>query len=70
MSIETHTTGTDPEVLADLDALMRALAQGIPPDPELVRRVEERADRAIERWEQKGIQVDVDQLLRDTRDEA
>ena len=42
---ETEPAGTDPQVLADLDAVMKRILDGTPVDPETSRRIEERADR-------------------------
>ncbi len=42
---ETEPVGTDPQVLADLDAVMKRIIDGTPVDPETSRRIEERADR-------------------------
>jgi hypothetical protein len=70
MAAETKTAGADPEVLADLDRLMRNLADKTPPDRELCRRVEERADRVIEELREKHILIDIEKLLHDARDES
>ena len=49
MSIaETEAAGIDPQVLADLDAVMKQIIDGTPVDPETSRRIEERADRITE----------------------
>ena len=49
MSIaETEPAGIDPQVLADLDAVMKRIIDGTPVDPETSRRIEERADRITE----------------------
>jgi len=49
MSIaETEAAGIDPQVLADLDAVMKRIIDGTPVDPETSRRIEERADRITE----------------------
>ena len=45
---ETQPAGTDPQVLADLDAVMKRMIDGTPVDPETSRRIEERADRITE----------------------
>ena len=45
---ETQPAGTDPQVLADLDAVMKRIIDGTPVDPETSRRIEERADRITE----------------------
>ena len=61
-------TATSSKALADLDALLKNL--GHPQDPDLVRRVEARADEIRERvFREKGfLNVAVD-LVRETRDE-
>jgi hypothetical protein len=45
---ETQPTGIDPQVLADLDAVLKRIMDGTPVDPETSRRIEERADRITE----------------------
>jgi hypothetical protein len=45
---ETEPSGIDPQVLADLDAVMKRIIDGTPVDPETSRRIEERADRITE----------------------
>lgn len=40
-----ETTGTDPQVLADLEAVLKRIADGTPLDAETSRRIEERAAR-------------------------
>ena len=42
---ETEAAGIDPQVLADLNAVMKRIIDGTPVDPETSRRIEERADR-------------------------
>jgi hypothetical protein len=42
---ETEPAGTEAQVLADLDAVMKRMIDGTPVDPETSRRIEERADR-------------------------
>jgi hypothetical protein len=44
---ETKPTGIDPEVLADLDAVMKRITDGTPVDAQTSRRIEERADRIL-----------------------
>ena len=46
---ETDPVGTDLQVLADLDAVMKRIIDGTPVDPETSRRIEERADLITER---------------------
>ena len=66
MATETTTTGVDPEVLADIDTLMRHLADNTPVDPELARRVRERSNRRTEELRKKP-PIDIEKLLRDSR---
>ena len=42
---ETELLGIDPQVLADLDAVIKRIVDGTPVDAETSRRIEERADR-------------------------
>jgi hypothetical protein len=56
MSTERAITGIPADTLADLEAVAAAVAAGRKPDPELARRVRERARRSTE-------------LIRQTRDE-
>lgn len=68
--MKTVQAGIDPQVQADHDAIMRHVIEGTPIDPALARRVEERASRITEViWQKHGF-IDVDQLLREARDEA
>lgn len=48
MSTPTETTGIDPQVLADLEAVLRRINDGTPVAPETSRRIEERAARITE----------------------
>ena len=48
MKAETKTTGTDPQELADEEAVFRHAFHGEPLDPEVLRRVHERAVRVTE----------------------
>lgn len=49
MSIaETEAAGIDPQVLADLEAVMKRIIDGTPVDLETSRRIEEGADRVTE----------------------
>jgi hypothetical protein len=47
-SAQTRATGIDPQVLADLDAVMKRIVDGTAVDPETSRRIEERADHITE----------------------
>src|ERR1700681_685158 len=42
---ETEAAGIDPQVLADLDAVMKRISDDAAVDSETSRRIEERADR-------------------------
>jgi hypothetical protein len=48
MSAETKTTGPDPQERADEEAVLRHAFHGEPLDPEVARRVHERAARVTE----------------------
>ncbi len=65
MSIDINTSGVDPQVLADIDALTRHHMEGTAADPELVRRVRERAQRITQDLRRRNIEIDVEKLLRD-----
>ena len=45
---KTGPAGIDPQVLADLDAVMKRIIDGTPVDPDTSRRIEERADQITE----------------------
>jgi hypothetical protein len=65
---ETKTVGTDPQVLADLDAVMKRIATAGPVDPELSRRIRERAERITEQLGQEHGKLDIAvQVIRETR---
>jgi hypothetical protein len=68
---ETKTAGTDPRVLADLDAVMERIRTGKSLDPESRRRIRERAERITREIRPKQGELDIAvQLIRETRDEA
>ena len=48
MSAETETTGMDSQEHADAEAVLRHAFHGEPLDPEVLRRVRERAARVTE----------------------
>jgi hypothetical protein len=65
---ETETAGIDPQVLADLNAVMKRIIDGTPVDLETSRRIEERADRITEELRRTRGVMDDDRfqgLLRD-----
>jgi predicted ATP-grasp superfamily ATP-dependent carboligase len=67
---EARVTVLDSQALADADAVMLHVINGTPIDPDLKRRVEERADRITEEIRQTHGYVDVDNLVRSARDET
>jgi adenosyl cobinamide kinase/adenosyl cobinamide phosphate guanylyltransferase len=68
---DTKTAGADPQVLADLDAVMERIATGKPLDAETSRRIRERAERVTEEIRKKHGELDIAvELIRETRDEA
>jgi hypothetical protein len=70
MSTKTQTTGADPQALSDSEAVMKHVIDGTPIEPELRKRIRERANRITEQvWRKHGY-IDVDKLVRDARDEA
>jgi adenosyl cobinamide kinase/adenosyl cobinamide phosphate guanylyltransferase len=67
----TPSAGIDPQVLADLDAVMQRLATGKPVDSETSRRIRERAERITEEIREQHGELDVAvELIRETRDEV
>lgn len=69
MVSETETTGIDPQVMEDLRAVVKHLMDKTPLEPELRRRVDERADRITERLRRENVDIDIVQLLREVRDD-
>ena len=69
MSTATLPPGIPADVLADLEAVAAAVAAGRKPDPELARRVRERARQATEAVRRRcgELNAAVD-LIRQTRD--
>ena len=61
---------TDCEALADLDILMSQIVNKKPIDPELARRVEQRADRAIEELQIQNRPIDIEKLVHDAREDS
>jgi hypothetical protein len=69
MNTETVTPPIPDETLADLEAVAAAVAAGRNPDPELARRVRQRAHRATEAVRHRCGELDVAvDLIRETRD--
>jgi hypothetical protein len=70
MDTKTECTAVDPEVLDDLRAVIQHLQDKTPLEPELARRIDERADRVTERLRRENVDIDVVKLLREVRDES
>ena len=66
---ETEVAGIDPQVLADLDAVMKRIIDGTPVDPETSRRIEDRADHIMERIRRTRGVMDDDRFERLLHDE-
>jgi hypothetical protein len=61
---QTRAAGIDPQVLADLDAVMKRIIDGTPVDPETSRRIEERADHITEQIRRTSGVMDDDRFER------
>jgi hypothetical protein len=70
MSTKTRESETPPEVIEDQAAVMKRLIDGTPIDPEVSRRIDQRADRITDELRRKYGAIDVVELLRDARDEV
>lgn len=70
MSVETPTTESDPQEAADNEAVRDSLLHKTPIDPEVYRRVHEKADEITERLRRNYgvLEIAVD-LVRKGRDE-
>ena len=56
---ENPPSSIDPQVLADLEAVLKRITDGTPVDPATSRRIEERADRIIaENLRTRGVMDD------------
>ena len=64
------TISADVQEQADQEAVMRQLLEGIPADPDVLRRVEERSRQATAEVRRNHGYIDVDQLLREVRAES
>ena len=70
---EKPPSSIDPQVLADLEAVLKRITDGTPVDPATLRRIEERAVRAMEELRRtRGLYDDetVNGWLRESRDES
>jgi hypothetical protein len=73
MSAETKTTGPDPQERADFEAVLRHAFHGEPLDPEVSRRVHERAARVTEEIYRVHGEIDtetINALFHDDDDET
>jgi hypothetical protein len=72
MSAQTRLTGTDPQEQSDQEAVLRHAFHGEPLDPDVARRVHERAARVTEElYRTRGlIDDETFQKLLDDDDEA
>lgn len=68
MSDETNHASVDPQERADHEAVMRHVIDGTPLDPEVARRVDERAKQIADEVYRIHGDVDIDQLLHDSDD--
>jgi hypothetical protein len=69
MSNEHDNTGSDPQARDDYKAVMRHVAEGTPVEPELARRVRERAERITDEIRREHGDIDVVKLLHDARED-
>jgi hypothetical protein len=69
MTNERDNTGSDPQARDDYQAVMRHVAEGTPVEPELARRVRERAERITDEIRREHGDIDVVKLLHDARED-
>ncbi len=69
MSTETRTTGADSQVHADAEAVLRHAFHGEPLDPDVSRRVQERAARVSEQVYRMHGEIDTETISALFRDE-
>jgi hypothetical protein len=66
----TEANGFPPEIMADNQAIIEHLMSGKPLDPEVDRRIRERAERSTEELrKQHGVRSIAVDLIREIRDE-
>ena len=70
MKIIDETTASDLQERADHEAVMRQWLEGVRADPEVLRRVEERSQRATAEARRSHGNIDVDVLLHEVRAES
>jgi hypothetical protein len=69
MDTERDDTGTDPQALADHEAVLRHAFYGEPLDPEIARRVRERAEKVTEEIRRLQGEIDTETLSALFRDD-
>lgn len=69
MTNEHDNTGNDPHARDDYQAVMRHVAEGTPVEPELARRVRERAEWITDEIRREHGDIDVVKLLHDARED-
>jgi hypothetical protein len=69
MTNEHANAGSDPQAGDDYQAVMRHVAEGTPVEPELARRVRERAERITDEIRREHGDIDVVKLLHDARED-
>jgi hypothetical protein len=69
MKIASPSQPADPKALGDGEIVLQHMIQGTPVPDDVVRRVDARAAEIMERLRRTHGEIDVDQLLRDARDE-
>lgn len=69
MTNDHDNIGSDPQAQDDYKAVMRQVAEGSPVEPELARRVRERAERITDEIRREHGDVDVVKLLHDARED-
>ncbi len=70
MTNEQDNNGSDPQARDDYKAVMRHVAEGTSIEPELARRVRERAERITDDIRREHSDIDVVKLLHDAREDA
>jgi hypothetical protein len=69
MKTEHDNTGIDLQACDDYKAAMRHVAEGTPVEPELARRVCERAEQITDEIRREHGDIDVVRLLHDARED-
>jgi hypothetical protein len=70
MTNQRDNTGCDPQAGDDYKAVMRHVAEGTPVEPELARRVRERAERITDEIRREHGDIDVVRLLHEAREDT